>query len=274
MGRIIQYMIIALATLTAFVFLFFGIKRIKIQNNKSHSFFITSLLLALSLFGYDASLAAEEENAPQQAAVKENRPKSARIEELNKTQEWKNFKAFWRRLDQVEPKKSEKENTNDYFKARREKYEYTHSIEINDAERFRTELAVLTNSLKNLEKDKKITEEEIELLKRVCNERIDYMSGKLLGRIMLSRAIPPPSRLQEDESIIDLEKKIDTLNELKKKGKIDTEESKQALAKIRDDIEILARLDKKGIERFSSLSKPDSFFFSLNELIKDLVKDE
>lgn len=242
MENVIRFIIVASALLTAMILLFLDIRELGTKNGK-HGLFITTLLAALSITGCNVSpkvdSPADSANFQAGQTVQDNKAgtqneavQSERLARLSETQEWSKFKAFWKKLDQVEPKKKE---DNAYIG------EYYGSITYDESENLRAELENLIAGLKKLKRKKMISSLEVELLDKICRKRIDYLYSGLQS--MTSRMMPPPLLTDKENSISDLERHIDVLVELKKNGKINSEEFQQALSIVKEDIKLFSILD-------------------------------
>ena len=196
MDKTIRVVIIFFASITAFILVLVGIKRLKLNKTTRHSFFVSTLLIILGLTGCDAAdkSASSADSSLKPAEIENIKQVLSRVDKLNNTQEWINFKAFWKKLDEITPKQKTDEKEADYFFS-----EYTGAISNEEAENLRGELPELTNGLKKLEQEEKISTIEIELLIKICRERINYMSFG--PRSMLSRMMPPPSTMDKENAV-------------------------------------------------------------------------
>ncbi len=184
---------------------------------------------------------------------------SERMLELNRISEWKSLKTFWKKLSLIEPSK---ENGSDLYY----KYEYINSIEDKEAENLRQEMAEVfgykdyndlrseilydvaeetkasfKTGIKKLVSEDKISPLEMEILAKICNGRLDYMTmgfGSMLTRMMPSEMV-----LEKEDSIASLEHKIDLLIELRNSDKVSKDEFEMALDNIQNEIETFLILD-------------------------------
>jgi hypothetical protein len=220
MDRILHAVIIGAASLAAVVLFFLGVRELSISRKPGP--FMMALLLAFSMIGVNCS--GQSAGSPSKPAKQyaEKYPES-RVLDLNKTQEWKNFKAFWKKLDQVSPKKKNDKDSG-YFG------EYYGAIAPDVAHKWLEELKGLITGLNQL----KLGPVETELFEKICTERIYQMSTG--SPSLMTRMIAPSSVMEKERSIRDLESKIDILIELRKKDKIDDSEMWQALSNIKKDI--------------------------------------
>ena len=235
MEKLINTIVIASATLSAFILYLVGIRKLEANKNKKYGLFMTTLLIVLGLTVNDAvSHSIPKTDVSIKTSIVGKR-ESYRISRLRRTQEWKKFKKFWKNLDQISPKKkvdsTKPINYGEYFG----------SIKIDKAKSLRKELTELVEGLKKLEKKKKMKSIEIKLLRRVCQERIMYMSTGFTS--MVVRMMPPPVLLDKEKTIMSLERSIDTLIKLRKNKKISKKTFKQAITNIQKDINAFSILD-------------------------------
>lgn len=247
MDRIIRVIVITSASLTALVLFWLGIKQIRINEKKKPCIFMTALLIALTLIGCDVvGYGSRNMHSPvESSGEKAEKKRFSRIAKLNNTQEWRNFKAFWRKLDRIVPQKKAEKEKNSFMG------EYAGSISAEEANTFRGELKELISELRKFDQERSdesvsvnISPTETELLERICTERINYIAFGFGS--MLCRMMPPPSVTQKERTIKDLEQRIDTLIELREKARIDKDEFRQALSNIQQDIRTFSVLDTIG----------------------------
>jgi len=239
MENVIRFIIVASALLTATLLLFLGIRELSTKNGK-HGLFITTLIAALSITGCNVSPKVDspadsanfQAGQDNKAGTQNEAVQSERLAGLSETQEWSRFKAFWKKLDQVEPKKKEDNSIVG---------EYYGSITYDESENLRAELEKLIAGLKKLKRKKLVSSLEVELLGKICRKRIDYLHSGLQS--MMTRMMPPPLLTDKENSISDLERHIDVLLELKKNGKIKSDEFQQALSIVKEDIKLYSILD-------------------------------
>lgn len=252
MKQAVNIIIVSIASFLAGLLVFLGIRKVNISKNKKYGLFVSALLIALSLAGCDMfSQKTKTKTIPQKFPLKQLESQTAqneieqfetepsdRIVELNKFQEWKKFKTFWKKLDNIVPTKEESGSSNsDGF----EYYgRYYGSLGFEEAENLQNQLDELVIDLRKIENDC-IYPLEIDLLEKICNERINYMSNGFTS--MSARMMPSRTLINRENSIKELENKIDILIDLQKSGKIDKEESLQAVANIRQDIKDFSIID-------------------------------
>lgn len=249
MEKILNTIIITAASLLASTLLIIGIRKIEIKKYKKYGLFVSTILIALSLGGCDLLRQGDkkpavpiEANKPQKInELQDSNIKADRISWLNKTDEWKSFKAFWRQLDNIAPKNETDDNVNGmkpYYG------DYWQAISFDKAKSLKAELETFSNafSSKSLAQGEEIlSNTEIALLVSICTARIDYMSSDFSS--MTSRMIPSPAMTGREDSIKDLEKRIDLLVELRKNKTIKEEEFQQALAVVKEDVKTFSVLE-------------------------------
>ncbi len=163
---------------------------------------------------------------------------SARLNKLNAQSAWQKFKAFWKKLDAVSPKEksgSEESADREYFG------EYYRAIDETKINSLRIEMDEMLKNLKEISDKSLINGKEIDLLDKVSRERFHYMSWGLSS--MVTRMAPSYFSLNRDESLKDLERKIDVLWTLKTDDAVSEKEFTAALENIQKDIEVFAILD-------------------------------
>lgn len=156
--------------------------------------------------------------------LEESLAEFGRIATLRKTKEWQNFSAFWRKLDYSA-------FASDYTSNKIAYHELT-------AEKIRAidDLNKLPSSL--------ISYDEISLLDQIAEIRI---SGRLESSMITSRMfVDEIDYVDRDINIVayNLEEKIAVAKELREKGAINSDEFKEALEIIKEDIKIAILLDK------------------------------
>ena len=103
----IQSVVVVVAALVAYVVFFLGIRQAKVNRTNCRNLFLSTFFLFLVFLSF-GRLAYAQEDKPTVSEQKDTRLISAqRIVALNSTAEWRNFKAFWKKLDQIETKKPE-----------------------------------------------------------------------------------------------------------------------------------------------------------------------
>ncbi len=225
-----KYIILALAILIACLIFISGIRKLSVIPLKKKSYFVTSLLLVLALFGCNFNISGGNDlnKDPMDNII--NKGDSKRIKELNKTQEWKEFKAFWKDLDNVKPGKDARIDGFMYAYREGEDYEKKNKL----VEKLRKKNKDLKDSLDILVKKGLLHPLEPTFLYEICNSRIQYIYyGKTS---MMTRMMPSPGVIEKETTMAMLEFKIDTLLNMEKKGKIDTAELKLAMDNILQEI--------------------------------------
>jgi hypothetical protein len=220
MERILHSIILSTAFLAAFVLFCLGVRELRI--GRKPGLFMMALLIAFSLIGVSCSGQSADSPSKPAKPYAEKYPES-RVLDLNKTQEWKNFKAFWKKLNQVSPKKKNNKDSG-YFG------EYYGAIAPDVAHKWIEELKGLISGLNQI----KLDPVDTVLFEKICTERIYQMSSG--SQSLMTRMIAPSSVLEKERTIRDMELRIDILIELRKKEKISESEMNQALSNIKQDI--------------------------------------
>lgn len=229
--RIFHAAILGTAFLAALVLFCIGVKQLKTRGKAGP--FLTALALALCILGIESPAGRAATPPAKERRHAEKYPES-RLLDLNKTGEWKNFKAFWKKLDSVTPKKKTEGLSGPIL-------EYYGSITREEADGFRSELKTAAEGLKRLESSQLIYPEETALFSRLCEERISQMASFPVS--MMTRMVPPPCLLRKEETVGSLENNIDVLLALKSKGKISQEECAAALRNIQKDVQAFSAYD-------------------------------
>jgi len=230
-----RYILIILAVASAAVLYFIGFRRMKNLSGKKRNFFIASLLIALAFIGCDISGSNAKNNNEDLVQNKNNPGKDdpERIKELNKTNEWKEFKQFWKSLDAIEPGVPFDSLKNySYMPYAKAKSKDADMYDL--AERMRKKIDAFQPGLQSLADKNLLDTLEIKLLKQICQSRISYIFFGSTS--MMTRMVPLPGLLEKERSILVLEHRIDLLLDLKKKGKIDSTELKKTIANINIEI--------------------------------------
>jgi hypothetical protein len=219
-----KYILVAIAFVIAFFMFFLGIKKLSSAQLKKKSFFMTSILIALALIGCNFNSNGGNDLSSDKMDNLISKGDAKRIKELNKTNEWKEFKTFWKDLDNIEPGNNAK--VDGYISyAYREDEDYNQKYKIVEGLRKKNE--DLKNKLDNLVKMKLLDVLEPTFLFQLCDSRIRYIYYG--NTSMMTRMMPSPGVEEKERSIAMLEFKIDTLLNLEKKGKIDSSELKLAM---------------------------------------------
>ncbi len=242
MGKIMQFIIIVIAVLIAYLLSFLGIKRIKIKESRTQGLFITTLFIVLSLMGYDYTVVAEETTTMQRSTMKEVTPRSARIDELNKTQEWQELKT-------LAPK------------------QMMDASKILDHER-NLHLSVI-NLLNKLMKEKKlISPRERVLLEKTIRSRW-YSLAPIRTRMMR------PPQIEREDIMDNLKKQTQKLTELLKEEKIDNQEFQNALLNMKGEADAFTVIGKsvkvkEEIKMQEQILKENKEKAAFDELVRDL----
>lgn len=247
----IRQAIIAIASLAALVLFLLGIRKLKIRQSKKAGLFLTTIIIVLCLLGYHQSGALAQDKNINKSSISKNDKKQ--IIGLVNTAEWQNFKAFWQKLDEIVPNKNK-------VKVEKElSYlgEYTGAINTEEGNKLEKELKVLIGGLKEYEQKGIVNPVVFDLLERICIARLNYLAHGFSS--MMMRMIPPPSLVNEEKALKNLERIIDHLLLLKKKGKVDHDEFTQALANIQEEIKVFSILSTRNAHygRFYSWGEQD-----------------
>lgn len=257
----LEYAAVIIAAAFAYVLFNFGIRADRFNRAGSRNLFMATLCIALGLLSCGTASGAEKQalaggNDQLQSKEAAQRP----LEELFATEQWKQFRDFWKKLDALEPKNG--------------KYEW--SLSPKEQENFKAELAERVAGLNGLGNGF-ISSVEVGLFNRICCERIEAYS---FDRMSLSRMMPPPSYFTKKRFLIDMENRIDVLTRLKNSGKVSEEELKKALSNIQDDVEAVSALDiisskyYRRIYRFKEISLLDGDArLAIDESMKSLEED-
>lgn len=239
MDKIFNIIIISTASITASILAIIGLRKLKVNKYKKYGLFMSTLIVALTLSGCSLLEKIDKTNTNDNQQISTSPAaeyKSNRIRVLNQISEWKDFKTFWQKLDNINPPERTEDDSNIYFG------EYYNAITSEQAQFFMDELKILISGLGNINKSEVILGNmEIDLLEKICLVRINYMSNGFSS--MMMRMIPPITMTDKENSIKDMELKIDILIELQKKGTVSSDEFTQALRIIREDIELFSILD-------------------------------
>ncbi|MBU0597424.1 hypothetical protein KKF61_00320 [Patescibacteria group bacterium] len=239
MDKILNIITIASASIIASILVVIGFRKLKVDKYKKYGLFMSTLIVALTLSGCSLLEKTDKTNINDNQQIPTSpvaEYKSDRIKLLNKNQEWKNFQTLWRKLDFINPPVRTGSEADSYFG------EYYNAITSEQASLLHNELTTLINRLRNMRQEELIlSDTEIDLLEKICQERINYMSYGFSS--MLTRMIPPITVTDRENSIKDLELKIDTLIELQNKGIVSSNDFTQALRIIWEDIELFSILD-------------------------------
>ncbi|MCP4133805.1 MAG: hypothetical protein GY754_22745 [bacterium] len=232
MDDITRTILILMALIAACILYIVGIRNIDLQSGKRYGVFSITLMLCLNFFSCDPSQPKDPVNSVETEA------ESKRIVKLNSFSQWKKFKALWKKLDRVEPT------------GERRSYwtEYNGALDNKKREAFLKELAGTIKNLKTAKTKTLISPMEIEFLENVCRKRIEYLSLHVPSHVMIMHYMPTPIVNRVDNNIMDLERRIDTLIDLKKRKVINKRESRKILANIQKDARVVAieQLFQKG----------------------------
>ncbi|MFA5339701.1 MAG: hypothetical protein WC317_06130 [Candidatus Omnitrophota bacterium] len=245
-----QIAVVLFAVAAAYILFTLGIRPHKLNKIERRSLFLSSLLLMLGFLSFGGSSYARQDELSASSQQKKISQPLNSTAVLCSTLEWKDFKAFWKKLDQIKPRRTGQEGKDERWKRG-----YRNSISQEQYVSLHKELRINISNLKKV-KGEMISAQEIDLLDKICSYRIDNFC---MGSFTMSRMIIPGSAVQ-DNMLDDLEIKVDKLIELKGKGKINDSEFQQALANVQRDVEGVYAFDiirkKYGYYHFQLPLKP------------------
>jgi hypothetical protein len=232
--------VILLACLAVILAVVYGFRRSNTSRRSLGRWLTTPLFLMLAVIGCSFDKTTARAGDPEDSSDDEMNGEDdpIRVKELNKTSEWLSFKALWKNLDLVEP--SKKNGDAIYLM-----YQYTDRDDYQELNRQSDSLTKLVDVLEprlyKLSDKGLIDSVEVELLCNACRSRIEYI---FVGfHSMLTRMMPPPGQVEKESNIVELEKRIDLLLELRKKGRVNEEELNLAVENIKGDIRLYGALD-------------------------------
>lgn len=271
MSSVTHWIIVAAAFVVAMALLLLGIRRIPAERRRL-TLFNMALMFFLMSYGASASIAGEKSSAKAAVAasstVKTVEGKSSPIKlppELASAKNWVRFKALWNKLNAVQPKKRGKSKPGTY-----DNYGiYSRVITREQAMEMEKELAAcfgmkdihhvrqsvsrtylhMGGSGKKWHGDANVKTLSIPAmaLADITLKRIEYMRDG--DRTMMTRMLQPVSVMFKGKLLEDLEKRIDALLILRKKGVIRGEEFSTAIRAIRNDIYLNTVLASFNINR-------------------------
>jgi hypothetical protein len=271
MEKILNLIRIIFILLTISALIFFGAKKLDKKSIKKYGLFMSIFLLVFSLSGCKLIPSNIPANQNETSKKPDNiKIKSERLTKLNALSAWQKFKYLWKKLDNIPPKKRE---VQEYFNEHYD--EYSGAIKQTEADSLKIELDETLENLKTISDENLISKKEIGLLDKISRERFQYMSWGLSS--MVTRMMPSYFSINRDESIKDLERKIDVLLALKKNNTIDEKEFIQALENIQKDIEVFTMLNlinSGGSFYYSRLNyeKTTDIIFPTEKYINDFEK--
>lgn len=217
-----KHLIIYSAIIIGSVLLFFGIRDIKLKNIKKGGLFWATLLSVL----FFSSCATSQENTNDMNFTIEQ---SKRIQKLNETIEWQEFKAFWQSLDAESP------DVQPFYEDKKIKSFQSYSIDFSeDEDKYKKSIELMESTLKNLRNVEYLSETELEILFIICEKRIDKLFR--FDPMLISHFAPPKINQNYGESVEKIELKIDTLNILAESNTISEDEYKKSLMLINTEI--------------------------------------
>lgn len=193
MSSLLKSIFMWLVIICGCIILFLGIKKNIFTDKKNRKLFIASLFLIFSLNSCNS------DNDINNLSEKETL--------LIESNEWQNFKYFWQEMDRVDPGISiytiDDENIE----------EATYQLSANVVmEKSEEQFELLSQHIRNLKSIKIISDYEIELLNRICLERISFLYQ--VDFLLLSHLAPPKIYYNKTETMNQFELKIDALYDL------------------------------------------------------------
>ncbi len=229
MIHLVKYIIVFIAISIALVLIFFGVKKLNIKTNKTQNIFILTILSVLTLNSCTNNTTNEQTNSQIVINSKTMRKQSDRINKLNKTTEWTDFKTFWQKLDNIKPEILETNIDGKTSKIACYNYGFD-----KDRKKYQQLIDDLQIHIQKLSQIKLITENELKALEVICNERIKHLF--LFNSLLISHMIPPQINTNIDNSLEKLELKIDTLIQLKNDKILNEDEYNKSLEKINNEV--------------------------------------
>ncbi len=222
MHKIIEHIIIFLAILAAGLLFVFGIRKLNLKKSKKYGIFFTTLMLILGI-----SCQNGQGKNRKNSQIKLNMVNEMKINrtKLFKSNEWQFFKKYWQKLDSIVA--NEKNNSIGIGP-------YTNKLSTDEIKEYQKDLSQVFTYLETLIKKELISKEEGHLFQAISSLRLQYITSGFFS--MLSHKMPAPMTITKENSIKDLEKKIDLLVVLRKKGDVKQAEFKKAFANIQKEI--------------------------------------
>lgn len=252
----LEYTAVLIAVAFAYILFNFGIRADRFNRAGSRNLFMATLFIALGLLSCGTASGAEKQaQAGGDSQLQSKEAAQRLLRELFTTEQWKQFRDFWKKLDALEPKNGK----------------YEGSLSLKEPESYKAELAERIAGLNGLGEGL-ISPVEVGLFNRICCERIEAYS---FDRMSISRMMPPPSYFAKKRFLADMENKIDVLIRLKNSGKVSEEELKKVLSNIQDDIEAVSALDiisSKYYWRIDRFKEPSLFDGDARRAIDESMK--
>jgi len=241
MNSVYLWILVTAASVIASVLVFLGIRKLPFCFERGGSFSI-ALTFFMMLFSPEEIISQEKK---EKTVVKDENEshKISFIKEFGTVDRWYQVKAFWRKLDLVEPKKGSQN--------------YMNALSSTELDALHRELvSIFGYELHELQAAGSAMKQRLELETIVYRYMIERLDNFGTPRYMLTRMMPPPSAGNAHILISDIEKQIDLLLQFKKSGKIGSREYFTSLEKIQKNIYINCVLDV--LEKNS----PPSYFFN------------
>jgi len=257
MSTITHWATLAGAFIAAILLICLGKRQLARPGGKKQlSLFSLALTFFLAAYGTSASDAAaqEKETAQVRATVPRKTDLKKKLAlrklppELSSPKRWAEFKALWVEINAVKPN-PKKSKTRSFA----EKQPYACTITSNQAAKWRKQLANCMGMMEDNEIRTAISRTCVELgggewkggnntkklsapamtLASLTRDRITYLA---IGDTSRATRMLPTTRMRFNPTLLeDLEKRIDTLVALRKKGKIKDKEFKTALQAVQND---------------------------------------
>lgn len=223
MDLFVRNFIVFFAYLIGILLILIGFDKFFFKRNKNYGLFGLTVFLVFNLTNCSLSQKNEDNNFKKKDLQLNF---SDKIEKLNKKSEWQEFKKFWIKLDAIKPTYSEFDNSYSYKNL---------NFQIVDEDLKTNFENSLEEHLNILEKKNILQSSEIEILRIICNERINFLFSSN-SALLISHIAPPQIEINKINSLNNLEMKIDTLIRLQHYELIDENEFQTAINQINNQI--------------------------------------
>jgi|GEM_PF-4405631 len=198
---------------------------------------------------------------------------SERIGNLRQTEEWKNFAALWHDIDYAEFLMENYENEMGLSGAKDQWVQFTIGRIFFETLDARKNVAI--GALKKIPEKQLIAAEEINLLDRLCENRLNYLYAPYDTPTRMAATAFRGNEYDQNKIMATLEGKIDILIELRKQEKIDEARFQEALTLIKEDIKISALLDviSENYQIDFNIESETITMDNINQLLSDLKSD-
>jgi len=217
----LKHFIIFIAIAIGSLMLYLGIKEITVKNSKKGSVF-WSTLLAVLLFSNCANAQKDTDNSFQY---------SQRINNLNKTIQWQEFKAFWQELDNQSPS-YDVINDNGHITTY-DSYMYG-NLNNSNTDTYDAKTKELENLISEIKQTGLVNDDELAVLEALGSERINNLYT--INSSLFLHIAPPKINQNYSAALEKLEYRIDTLLTLSNNNLISKNELDKALENIHYDI--------------------------------------